>query len=157
MDRIFRGAFLLNGGILAPFDAWLLLRGMRTLPVRLRQHSADALTVARYLATVDKVSTVNHPAFGEPSDSLNGWSGIFSFELAGGDFESVRVFIDRLKLFRIGISWGGVESLAVSPNHGNNLARLDAQRIPAGLVRLSIGLEGADVLIEDIASALGQT
>jgi cystathionine beta-lyase/cystathionine gamma-synthase len=154
MEQIFRGAFLLNGGILAPFDAWLLLRGIRTLPVRMRQHAADALTVARYLATVDKVSRVNHPVFGDPSDSLTGWSGLFSFEVASGGFENVRDFIDGLRLFRIGVSWGGVESLVLSPNHGNNLARLDAQRIPHGLVRLSIGLEGADALIEDLAAAL---
>jgi cystathionine beta-lyase/cystathionine gamma-synthase len=97
---------------------------------------------------------VHHPAFGEPSRSLDGFSGLFSFELASGGFDQVRRFIDALKRFRIGVSWGGVESIVISPNRGNNLPYLQAQRIPASLVRLSIGLEGVDALTTDIAAAL---
>jgi cystathionine beta-lyase/cystathionine gamma-synthase len=154
MDQIFHRAFLLNGGILHPFDSWLLLRGMRTMPVRMQQHEADALRVAQYLESRPGVGAVNHPALRSPSRFLTGHSGLFSFELADGGFDEVRRFIDGLGRFRIGVSWGGVESLVTSPNRGNNLGYLDAQRIPHGLVRLSIGLEGADVLIEDIATSL---
>ncbi len=154
MEKIFFRAFLLNGGILHPFDAWLLLRGMRTLPVRMQQHETDALKVAEYLRDQRRVSAVHHPAFEEPSSALTGHSGVFSFELAQAGLDEVRRFIDGLRRFRIGVSWGGVESLVISPNRGNNLAYLDAQRIPHGLVRLSIGLEGADVLIDDIASSM---
>ena len=154
MEQIFYRAFLLNGGILHPFDSWLLLRGLRTMPVRMQQHETDALRVAEYLRTRREVSAVHHPAFGEPSKTITGHSGLFSFELANGGFDQVRSFIDGLKRFRVGISWGGVESLAISPNRGKNLSYLDSQRIPHGLVRLSIGLEGADVLIEDIAASL---
>jgi cystathionine beta-lyase/cystathionine gamma-synthase len=153
MERIYR-VFLLNGGILHPFDSWLLLRGLRTMPVRMQQHEADALRVAGYLRNRSDVSAVNHPAFGEPSRSLTGYSGVFSFELANGGVDEVRRFIDGLKRFRIGVSWGGVESLVISPNRGDNLASLDAQRIPHGLIRCSIGLEGADILIDDIAASL---
>jgi cystathionine beta-lyase/cystathionine gamma-synthase len=152
--EIFYRAFLLNGGILAPFDAWLLLRGLRTLPVRMQQHEADALKIAEFLRTRSDVKQVFHPKFGDPSAALIGFSGLFSFELADGRFDAVRKFIDALKRFRIGISWGGVESLVISPNRGHNLAYLDANRMPHGLVRLSIGLEGADVLIADIAQSL---
>jgi cystathionine beta-lyase/cystathionine gamma-synthase len=80
---------------------------------------------------------------------------LFSFVLKDAGFDQVREFIDRLHRFRIGVSWGGVESLVISPNRGNNLHYLDTHRIPHGLIRVSIGLEGADVLIDDIASALG--
>ncbi|HYN79956.1 MAG TPA: aminotransferase class I/II-fold pyridoxal phosphate-dependent enzyme [Gemmatimonadaceae bacterium] len=153
MEQIYR-VFLLNGGILHPFDSWLVLRGLRTMPVRMQQHEADALRVAEYLRNRPDVSAVNHPAFGVPSRSLTGYSGVFSFELANGGFDEVRHFIDGLKRFRIGVSWGGVESLVISPNRGDNLASLDAQRIPHGLIRFSIGLEGADILIEDIAASL---
>ncbi len=153
-EEIFFASYMLNGGILAPFDAWLLLRGLRTLPVRMQQHEADALRVAEYLHNRPDVCAVHHPAFGEPSASLTGYSGLFSFELASGGFDEVRRFINGLKRFRIGVSWGGVESLVISPNRGANLAYLDVQRIPHALVRLSIGLEGADALIEDIASSL---
>ena len=153
MEQIYH-VFLLNGGILHPFDSWLLLRGLRTMPVRMQQHEADALRVAEYLRNRPDVSAVNHPAFGEPSRSLTGYSGVFSFELANGGVNEVRRFIDGLKRFRIGVSWGGVESLVISPNRGDNLASLDAQRIPHGLIRCSIGLEGADILIDDIAASL---
>ena len=155
MDQIYHRAFLLNGGILHPFDAWLLLRGMRTMPVRMQQHEADALRVAEYLQDRPDVSAVHHPAFSNPSKSLTGYSGLFSFEIANGGFDEVRKFIDGLKRFRIGVSWGGVESLVISPTRANNLAYLDTQRMPHGLVRLSIGLEGPSVLIEDIGTSLG--
>ncbi len=154
MEQIFYRAFLLNGGILHPFDAWLLLRGMRTLPVRMQQHETDALRVAEFLRNRPDVSAVHHPAFERPSGSLTGYSGLFSFEIANAEFPEVRKFIDGLKRFRIGVSWGGVESIVISPNRGHNLGYLDAQRIPHGLIRLSIGLEGANVLIEDIAASL---
>jgi cystathionine beta-lyase/cystathionine gamma-synthase len=154
MTKIFYRAFMLNGGILAPFDGWLLLRGLRTLPVRMQQHHADALRVAEYLRSRDDVSAVYHPAFDPPCSTLSGYSGLFAIELASGSFDHVRQFIDGLKRFRIGVSWGGVESLVISPNRGHNIQYLESQRIPPGLVRLSIGLEGADTLIEDIAQSL---
>ena len=154
IEQIFFRSYILNGGILAPFDAWLLLRGLRTLPVRMQQHQSDALRVAEYLRERPEVGAVHHPAFAAPSVSLTGYSGLFSFELAGGGLNEVRRFIDGLKRFRIGVSWGGVESIVISPNRGTNLAYLDWQRMPHGLVRLSIGLEGADALIEDIGASL---
>jgi cystathionine beta-lyase/cystathionine gamma-synthase len=151
---IFFKAYMLNGGILAPVDAWLLLRGMRTLPVRMQQHESDALRVAEFLRSHAKVARVFHPAFSDPSPTLTGYSGLFSVELADGRFENVRQFIDGLRRFRIGVSWGGVESLVMTANRGYNLAYLDAQQIPHGTVRLSIGLEGADVLIDDLEQSL---
>lgn len=151
---IFYRAYMLNGGILPPLEAWLLLRGMRTMPVRMQQHHTDALSVAEFLRNRTEVSRVFHPAFADSSESLTGYSGLFSFELVDGSFDTVRRFIDGLKRFRIGVSWGGVESIVLSPNRGHNKSYLDAQRIPHGLVRLSIGLEGADALISDIEQSL---
>lgn len=154
MRHIFYRSYLLLGGILHPFDSWLLLRGLRTMPVRMQQHHADAIRVAEFLRTRPEVAAVHHPAFDAPSPTLTGFSGLFSFELKDAGFNEVRRFIDSLKRFRIGVSWGGVESLVISPNRGNNLHYLDSQRIPHGLIRMSIGLEGADALIDDISAAL---
>ena len=154
MTQIFYRAYLLLGGILHPFDSWLLLRGLRTMPVRMQQHQEDALRVAAFLQERPEVAQVNHPAFGRHTSSLTGYSGLFSFVVKDAGFDQVRDFINRLKRFRIGVSWGGVESLVISPNRGNNLHYLDAHRIPHGLVRMSIGLEGADALIDDIMAAL---
>jgi cystathionine beta-lyase/cystathionine gamma-synthase len=158
MEEIFYRAFMLNGGILAPFDAWLLLRGLRTLPVRLQQHEADGLRVAEFLADHPAVRRVFHPEFSEQSElvtrQLRGYSGLLSFELVRDDIESISQVIDTLRHFRIGVSWGGVESLVLSPNRGTNAAQLEAQGIPPGLIRLSVGLEGADLLIDDLRAAL---
>ena len=155
MDVIFQRAYMLLGGILAPFDAWLLLRGLRTLPARMRQHQEDALRVAGFLRGHDRVRRVFHPAFAGETPGLHGTSGLFSFELDTDEYDDVRRVIDALRRFRIGVSWGGVESLVITPNRGTNGAELDAQRIPRGLIRLSVGLEGADELIDDLDQALG--
>ncbi len=170
MEQIFYRALLLNGGILAPFDAWLVIRGLRTLPARMRQHQDDAIAVARWLDRQPKVRRVHHPRFREttsrrgtsenstPSEDgqLTGTSGLFSFELVNGDFDRVRRVIDALTVFRIGVSWGGPESLVISPERGDNAEQLKQQGIPPGLIRLSIGLEGAETLIDDLEHALAR-
>jgi len=157
MEQIFFRAYLLNGGILGPFDAWLLLRGLRTLPARLRQHEEDALALASFLRGHPAVRRVHHPAFDDPElvhRQLRGYSGLFSFELANDDFDTVSAVVDRLRRFRIGVSWGGVESLVISPDRRSRAARLEALGIPRGLVRLSVGLEGAELLVRDLERAL---
>jgi cystathionine beta-lyase/cystathionine gamma-synthase len=159
LEEIFYNAYLLNGGALGPFDAWLVNRGLRTLPVRLRQHHATGLKVARFLSQHDAVRRVFHPGLASDGEDslqrqLRGFSGLFSFELATERFADVERFVDRLKRFRIGVSWGGVESLVIAPFRGDNQDALLAQGIPPGTVRLSVGLEGAAVLIEDLEKAL---
>jgi cystathionine beta-lyase/cystathionine gamma-synthase len=154
LERIFFDAYLLLGGALGPVDAWLVNRGLRTLPTRMLQHHADGLKIARYLDNHPKVRRVFHPALAEEPEllrnQLRGFAGLFSCELDTESYPEVAAFIDRLKLFGVGVSWGGVESLALSPNHGTNADALAAQRIPPGTVRLSVGLEGAEALILDL-------
>lgn len=158
MQRIFQPGYMLPGALLAPHDAWLLLRGLRTLPLRLARHEADALEVASFLRGHRAVGDVFHPAFTAPPDlvarQLSGWTGVFSFTLRRGDFASVRSFIDALRVFRIGVSWGGVESLVISPVRDDGGAGLARQGLPPGLVRVSIGLEGAELLAADLDQAL---
>lgn len=159
LATIFYGAFLLNGAVLGPHDAYLLLRGLRTLPVRLRQHQADGLAVARWLAGRPEVGTVLHPALiaedaAIGARQLRGYGSLFSFTLKEAGHPEVARFIDALRYFRIGVSWGGVESLVISPSREGNAAALEKAGLPAGLVRLSVGLEGAAVLIADLEQAL---
>jgi cystathionine beta-lyase/cystathionine gamma-synthase len=166
LERIFYRSYLLNGGVLAPFDAWLLLRGLRTLSMRMERHEADGLRVARFLDDHPAVARVHHPglAAGEGSSSdpeagrgdggLTGWSGLFSFELATPTFQAVAAVIDGLETFRIGVGWGGTESMVTSPERGDDGSRLAARGLPRGLIRLSVGLEGTDALIEDLGRAL---
>jgi cystathionine beta-lyase/cystathionine gamma-synthase len=159
MREIFYRSYLLNGGIQSPHDAWLVLRGLRTLPARLRQHEADALTLAHALHAHPVVRRVFHPALSEDqalvARQFRGFTGTFAFELVQDDVASVRQVVNALRHFRIGVSWGGVESLAIAPANGSNDARLAAQQIPRGTIRLSVGLEGVDVLWPDLEQALG--
>ncbi len=159
LERIFYNAFLLNGAAPAPVDAFLLVRGLRTLPVRLRQHQADGLRVARFLAEHPAVARVFHPSLiaedqGYCGSQLQGTTGLFSFALHDERFDVISKLLDGLRLFRIGVSWGGVESLVIAPHRGHNLEAMRQAGLPPGLVRLSVGLEGAELLIEDLDRAL---
>ncbi len=156
---LFYDAYLLLGGALGPMDAWLAHRGLRTLPTRMLQHQVDGLAVARYLADHPRVRRVFHPALDSTSQELLGsellgTSGLFSFELATESYSRLCAFLNSLKLFKLGVSWGGVESLAIAPFRGDNAKGLAAQNMPTGLVRLSVGLEGSQLLIDDLGRAL---
>jgi cystathionine beta-lyase/cystathionine gamma-synthase len=145
------------GAKLAPFEAWLLLRGLRTLPIRMLAHEASALQLARRLAEHPKVIAVHHPALAGPlPDGLTGTSGLFSFEVRASI--DIPAFCDELQLFQLGVSWGGHESLVVpalvsrAQAAGPNSA-LDFDVSPR-MVRLHVGLEGTQSLWSDLAHGL---
>ena len=145
------------GGKLSPFDAWLLIRGMRTLPIRMRAHEAAALSIARRLAAHDAVAAVHHPGLGNQlPDGLTGTSGLFSFVFKPGI--DIPAFADKLRLFKLGVSWGGHESLVVPAQVVRKQAAGPNSAIDFGIdercVRLHVGLEGADVLWSDLAGAI---
>ncbi|MDG3441252.1 PLP-dependent transferase [Nitrospirillum amazonense] len=145
------------GAKLGPFEAWLLLRGLRTLPIRMKAHEASALTLARRLAEHPNVTKVHHPALMGPlPPGLTGTSGLFSFTVDDGI--DIPALCDALALFHLGVSWGGHESLVVPAlvTHvqaaGPNSA-LDFG-VPATMVRLHVGLEGTEALWADLDQAL---
>jgi cystathionine beta-lyase len=137
-------------------DAWLALRGLRTLGVRLERHQASALRIAHWLKARPEVGRVLHPALPDcPGHALwkrdfRGSAGLFAFSLAGADDAARARFIEALTLFPIGWSWGGYESL-VSPVHPKRT--LGSPDFGGPLVRLQIGLEDADDLIADLDRA----
>lgn len=149
------------GGILGPFEGWLILRGMRTLGIRMQTHNANALQLARHLEKLDGIRRVNypllesHPQIELARSQLRGGSGMISLVIEGTE-ESARRFVDHLRLFGIGVSWGGFESLALPLWKGS--AMPESQRREIGLmeslVRLSIGLEDVEDLREDIEESL---
>ncbi len=149
----------LLGQACGPDDAWLALRGLRTLDVRLQRHQENGLEVARWLRDQAQVARVLHPALPDcPGHELwardfKGASGLFSIVLAGGDAGDRDRVIDSLTHFGIGYSWGGYESLAV-PAQIVRTATTAAFEGP--LVRLHIGLEHPDDLIADLAAALAR-
>jgi cystathionine beta-lyase/cystathionine gamma-synthase len=153
------------GAALGPFDAWLLLRGIRTLGVRVERHNQNALVLARFFESHPKIQRVNYPGLeSHPQHELarkqmSGFTGVMSIELRGGYETAVR-FIASLKLGSYAASLGGFETLLVHPAAMWGDTLTDAQRkameVGENLVRISVGLEDEQDLIDDFSQALEQ-
>lgn len=147
------------GHCLAPDEAYLVHRGMRTMHVRMKQHEASALAIARWLETRPEIARVLHPALPTfPGHALwkrdfTGAAGLFGFVFNGGDDKARAAFIDALQLFGIGYSWGGYESLVV-PSDPQKFRTAVPWVAEGPAVRLNIGLEDPDDLIADLATGL---
>jgi cystathionine beta-lyase len=159
--RTVRQSSLMYGQYASPDDCWLTLRGLRTLNVRLQHQMAAGLVVARWFAARAEVLRVLHPALpGAPGHAL--WKRDFSgaCSLFGVVFrsefsiETIDAMIDALRLFGIGASWGGFESLAL-PTYGNVTRSADAPGLGGSAVRFHIGLEEPADLIDDLTQAFG--
>ena len=144
-----------GGGVPSPFDCWLILRGMRSLPWRMRAHCENALKIATWLTDHARVETVHYPALKShggheiAAKQMSEFGGMLSFEARGGR-EAAKAVAAKTKLFIQATSLGGVESLI---EHRATVKGEDP-RTPQGLLRLSVGLEHPDDLIEDLAQAL---
>ncbi len=166
-DLFERLAFLQNavGGVPGPMDAWLVLRGLKTLAIRMREHDRNARLVAAFLSEHPKVARVFYP--GSPKNpqrelaqrQMSGFGGMISFEVKGG-LEPARRVVERTQLFTLAESLGGVESLIELPavmTHASIPA--DTRRahgVADGLVRISVGIEDVADLISDLDRALAQ-
>jgi methionine-gamma-lyase len=151
------------GGSMDPEAAYLLIRGMKTLGVRMERQCENAMVVAKYLAKHPKVSKVHYPGLASHPDhklakrQMKGFGAMLAFDLKGG-LSAARRFCDRVRIFLLAASLGGVESLVVLPiytSHYNmSEAELGAAGVGAGTVRVSVGLEDPADLIEDLRQAL---
>ncbi|HHZ10894.1 MAG TPA: cystathionine beta-lyase [Rhizobiales bacterium] len=150
--------FLTMGCCAAPDDVYQVLRGLRTMGVRLEHHRRSALEIAQWLETKPGVARVLHPALeSHPGHALwrrdfNGSSGIFSIVLDGGGQKEAHAFLDALEIFGLGYSWGGYESLAVPVFLGDRTIAKGPQEGP--VIRLQIGLEDVADLKADIERGL---
>jgi len=146
------------GQTASPDDLFLVIRGMRTLAARMKQHEAAALAIARRLQAHPRVKRVLHPALpGDPGHALwkrdfLGSAGLFAFELEPTDDRAIAAFVDHLELFALGYSWGGFDSLIVPANLGGVRSVRPWRGGP--LVRLQIGLEDPDDLYADLERGL---
>ena len=149
-----------TGACISPFNAWILLQGTESLPLRIERHVSNALKVVDYLSKHPKVAKVNHPSLPEHPDHAlyqkyfpNGGGSIFTFEIKGGQEEAWK-FIDNLKLFSILANVADVKSLAIHPyttTHSQmSPEELEAQHITPVTIRLSIGVEHIDDIIADL-------
>ena len=151
------------GAVPSPFDSWLVLRGIKTLAVRMREHEKNALFLAEFLEKHPQIERIYYP--GLPSHEqhqlakaqMSGFGGMISLELKDG-FAHVELFVSRLKLFLLAESLGGVESLVCYPTKMTHGALPEAERLKRGikdnLVRLSVGIEHAQDLQADLENAL---
>jgi len=150
-----------TGSASGPFDAWLTLRGAKTLAVRMDRHCQNAQRVADLLAAHPRVVKVfypglaSHPGHEVAAKQMRGFGGVVSFRVAGGEAEAVAV-CGRTRLFTLGESLGGVESLIEHPSRMTHASAAgSALEVPSDLVRLSVGIETCDDLLDDLSSALG--
>ncbi|MDT0321605.1 cystathionine gamma-synthase [Streptomyces millisiae] len=148
------------GAIAGPFDSWLVMRGIKTLAVRMDRHSANAARVVEALVAHPRVVEVfypglaTHPGHETAAKQMRDFGGMVSFRVAGGEEAAVAV-CDRARLFTLGESLGGVESLIEHPGRMTHASAAgSALEVPADLVRLSVGIEAVDDLLADLAQAL---
>jgi cystathionine beta-lyase/cystathionine gamma-synthase len=152
-----------EGAILGPMDAWLVLRGTKTLPVRMERHNQSALALAEFLSVHPKVSRVHYPGLAShPQHDLacrqmRGFGGVISFEV-GGSLEKARTVLNGVKLMALGESLGGVETLIGHPSSMTHASVPLERRLAIGLtedlIRVSVGLEDLEDLIDDLGQAL---
>jgi cystathionine beta-lyase/cystathionine gamma-synthase len=145
------------GAKLSPFEAWLLIRGLRTLTLRLPQHMRSGLILAERLKGHPEVERVMHPVYSNHPGkaTLTGYSGLFSFEVT--DAIDVPRFVDALQLFRLGVSWGGPESLvvpALAPLELTKANCFSSFGVSPRTIRVHVGLDDADALWDDLQDAL---
>jgi len=156
IEHIFKTEFLNIGAVPDPFSGWLILRGLRTLHIRMQRHFESTMEITKYLSSHSKIEKVkypflrSYPQYELAKRQMSGGSGLFSIKLATGDINRIRKFVDKLHFFKKAVSWGGYESLiypyvASHPDAPDNLK---------SLVRIHIGLEEPEMLIGDLENAL---
>jgi cystathionine beta-lyase/cystathionine gamma-synthase len=164
IDDISVNEFELLGGKIAPFEAWLIMRSLRTLPIRMKAHQEHAMKVAEYLDLHPKIQFVNYPGLKSfpqyelAKKQMSGYSSLMSFKLKTSDLAQIKSFFNSLEIFQIGVSWGGHESLIYAPAISYlkelNPEQFEGLGISLGDMRISVGLENPEDLIKDLDQAL---
>ena len=155
-------AFL--GAKLSPFEAWLILRSLRTLKIRMLRHRENAIAVANFLDKHPKIKKVLYPGIESfeqyqlAKEQMSGFSGLMGFIIDSNNIDEIKNFFNSLKYFRIGVSWGGHESLIYAPaiSYLKEMPKeqFDNMGISLGVMRISVGLEEVNDLIDDLKQAL---
>lgn len=160
MKRIFDSEYLNIGSGIQPFNAWLLIRGLRTLPARLERITRTTIEVVNFLKQHDKVETVifpfdeSFPQYELAKKQMRGACGLLTFTLKNGTCESITKFCETLRHIIMAVSWGGHESLVIPKCAGIDPKDFDASNIEHQYIRMYTGLEEASYLIADINQAL---
>ncbi len=160
IQTIFQNEFMTLGAIISPHDAWLILRGLRTLELRMQRSEASARKVAAFLQEHPRIRQVLHPLMPDfpqyalARKQMSGSGGLFSFLLDVNTLEDAERFFTKLKRFLLAVSWGGYESLILPSAAFYRIPGKPDPPLPFQLVRIYVGLEDPQWLIEDLAQAL---
>jgi len=164
-DRELRFTRNATGGVPGPLDAWLTLRGLKTLAIRMREHAVNATRVASFLENRPEVARVyypglaDHPGHGLAKQQMRGFGGVVTIDLAGGE-AAARALCNATRVFSLAESLGGVESLIGYPFLMSHGAFLPEEKLRKGIgratVRLSVGIENVDDLCDDLGQALAK-
>lgn len=164
IGQIFSKEYEWIGGRIAPMEAWLITRSLRTLPLRMKAHESNAMVIAEFLENHPKVEKVNYPGLRSyeqyelGQQQMSGYTGLLSFRLKTPELEKVKLFFNGLEIFKIGVSWGGHESLiyalAISYIKEMTPEQFAATGLVYGDMRISVGLEHVEDLKRDLEQAL---
>lgn len=163
VDKIFEFGHQNLGAVSSPFNSWLLIRGLRTLPMRMMYQQESTKKVIDFLLNDPRIEKVNHPMCGSEEQKklsekyLSGYSSLLSFVVKENDFDKLKKFVNGCKIFQIGVSWGGHESLILPAYKGINDKQLEERKMSKMHVRLYVGIEDPDYLVEDLKQALDKT
>ena len=159
MRKIFESEYLCVGSGIQPFNAWLLLRGLRTLPARIDRITASTLKVLEYIKTVKQIESFIFPldpTFSQyelASRQMSGACGLISFYMKAHKIEEIEKFCNSLKSFRMAVSWGGHESLIIPKCAGIPVNEFNPENPAHRMLRLYVGLEDPNFLIKDLQQA----
>ncbi len=159
MEKIFKSEYLAIGSGIQPMNAWLLLRGLRTLPARIDRIADSTQKVLAYLHNENKVESIifphdpSFPQYDLAKQQMKRAFGLLSFYIKAQKVEEIEKFCNGLKTFRMAVSWGGHESLVIPKCSGMEKSAFDPKEPAHRLIRMYIGLEDADFLIQDLAQA----
>ncbi|NLY46406.1 MAG: aminotransferase class I/II-fold pyridoxal phosphate-dependent enzyme [Tissierella sp.] len=159
VDEIFKVGHQFGGAVLGPIDAWLTLRGLRTLRQRLGYQKTSVEKIVGMLKDNPKINKINHPLLLEGDKKkiyekqTCGYTSLLSIDMDFKDYDELRDFMNSFKVFKLGVSWGGFESLITSANYNKNSEDLEERHISNNLIRIYIGLEDTEILMEDLENA----
>jgi cystathionine beta-lyase/cystathionine gamma-synthase len=159
IERIFNSEYMNIGSGISPFNAWLLIRGLRTLPMRLERITLTTQRVMNYLRQHNKVESVifpfdeGFPQYQLARQQMKGACGLLTFIIKAGELEQVEKFCNSLQHILMAVSWGGHESLIIPKCSGIPSKYFNAQKKEHRMIRLYVGLEDAEYLIKDLEQA----
>lgn len=162
MEKVFYGPYMTLGGIISPFNAWLLLRGLRTLEIRLERSSTSTEWLLGQLENHPKIEHIyyphhpSHPQFSLAKKQMKRAGGLFTLAIKADRMEDIERFCNKLRRFLIAVSWGGHESLIFPACAGYSAGGYQPDDLNWKLVRFYVGLESPSVLLEDILGALDE-